>query len=134
MKKLFALIFVALLMTTSSVSAKDESFFDGYLDYDIDAENKIISTIGYGWGPKGSTLKDSFSKTYARQAARLDALRSLAEEIQGVDVEPSMSILDAKVHISSTVLKKAWQVGDAEFIQDGDQIVCRVKMATEYDK
>ncbi len=143
MKKFLALMFAVLLVTASSVSAKDESFFDDYLEYDIDAENKIISTIGFGYSQKGVTLKDSFCKTYTRQAARLDALRNLAKEIQGVEIEVSTPIRGnkaiteeeiIKTHILSTVIKKAWQIGDAEFIEDGDQVVCRVKMATTFGK
>ena len=41
----------------------------------------VIRVQGVGTGPKNWDKKDSFYKTYARQAARMDALRQIAEII-----------------------------------------------------
>ena len=66
----FALIF---FVTTSTAFAAEEP--------------KIIQATGYGQPPSNWDAQDSFSKTFARQVARMDALRLLAEEISSIHVE-----------------------------------------------
>lgn len=110
MKKILALIFAALLATSST------SF----------AENLTIQETGYGQGPEGCDPKSCFYKTYARQAARLDALRHLNADIYSFEVElidddPERTIS----HITSNKLKNVRQVGEAEFDEDG---ICRITL------
>ena len=102
-------------------------------------ENGVLFVHGVGQVPKNWNKTDSFSKTFARQAARIDALRNLAECIAGIHVG---SFDDPKIHDESfddpkngiykvrTLLehdnkafklleKDARQVGDVIFSEDG---------------
>ena len=113
MKKFLALMFAALLMMSATTSAK------------------TIQATGYGMGPDGSDPKSSFYKTYARQAARLDAMRKLAEDISGINVNSDPE--DETVIISSSSsrilkTKKVRQVGEAKFDENGD---CEVTLEVD---
>lgn len=60
----------------------------------IDWERGIIRATGMGIGPVAWDKKDSFYRTYARQAAQLDALRNIAELFQGFHVTPTSTVRD----------------------------------------
>ena len=95
----------------------------------------IIRATGWGLGPKDTDIKSSFYKTYARQAAKLDALRQLAEICYGVTVNienPSNGsskneVVKTRVPHENILLiaEKARQVGEAKFFQAG---TCEVAM------
>ena len=110
MKKLFALMFAALLTMSATTSAE------------------TIQATGFGVGPAGANPKSSFYKTYARQAARLQAMRKLAEDISGINVnsdpeDETVIITSSSSRILKT--KKVRQVGEAKFDEDG---VCEVTL------
>ena len=90
---------------------------------------------GEGVGPHNWDKQDSFYKTFARQAARMDALVKLAETIGGVCVsteENEITInskITTEVNPDDKVFKlietNARQVGKARFLEDGS---CEVDM------
>ena len=47
----------------------------------------VIQVTGVGAGPENWDKQDSFYKKFARQAARMDALRQLVEQIGGIYIE-----------------------------------------------
>lgn len=100
-----------------------------------DFEKGIIRVTGEGVGPHNWDKQDSFYKTFARQAARMDALVKLAETIGGVCVsteENEITInskITTEVNPDDKVFKlietNARQVGKARFLEDGS---CEVDM------
>lgn len=124
MKKLFALVFAALLVmsaTSFAEAIQATSIGSGTLE--------TIQETGYGIGPMGANPKSSLYKTYARQAARLDALRLLIADVGGMDVE----LIDdnperTTSHVTSKQLKQLKnirQVGEAKFDEDG---ICSITL------
>lgn len=97
----------------------------------------IIRVRGYGQAPSNWDQRDSFSKTFARQAARMDALRQLAEIVVGVHVEPNDAKDDFE-HIVTRISqdsktfklleKNARQIGAARFSFDDGKLICEVTM------
>ena len=121
----FALIF---FMTTTAFAAE---------------EPKIIQATGSGQPPSNWDARDSFSKTFARQVARMDALRNLVEQIAGINVHSKEkisedgeitfeSIRTKTIHDSKVfklLEKNARQVGAARFHFDEDgNLTCEVTM------
>ena len=101
-------------------------------------DEEIITATGAGWGYKGGNVKDSFYKTYARQAARLDAIQELifkllvdykVKDIGQITVEKINGNEDSfELHLVSKALKNVWQVGEEKWEDNG--MVCEVTMAT----
>lgn len=137
----FALMF--FVMSSSVLAAEDETriiTFDGVtVEYPFpDNSSTIIKdgvlfAHGVATGPMNWDKQDSFYKTFARQAARLDSLRSLAEEIGGVIVkrdQTNANNLSMQVSHDSKAFKllkeNARQVGEATFYSGG---VCELFMA-----
>ncbi|MBQ3444674.1 MAG: hypothetical protein IJG33_15690 [Selenomonadaceae bacterium] len=103
-------------------------------------EPRIIQVTGVGGGPAKWDQHDSFYKTFARQAARMDALRQLAESIGSIrvqsktTVDPDGKLKEDIVKVKTELIhnskvfkllkKNARQVGKARF-EDG---VCYVDM------
>ena len=98
-------------------------------------EPTVYSATGIGNAPSNWDQRDSFAKTFARQAARMDALRQLAEVINGINVEWD----DEKDYIKSwlphdskgfkLLERNAHQVGDVKFyFSDKGRLVCEVTM------
>ena len=112
----FIVVCVLILFVSSSAFAANEP--------------KVWRVTGMGVPPSNWDQHDSFAKTFARQAARMDALRQLAEIVNGVHIERD----DEKDYFKTWVLhdskvfklleKNARQVGKARF-EDG---VCYVDM------
>lgn len=107
-------------------------------------EPKVIQMTGDGQAPSNWDQRDSFAKTFARQAARMDALRKLAENIGIINVQTKTSV-DKDTHLltedtvktelmhDSKVFKllekNARKVGDAKFYFGDDGILyCEVTM------
>ena len=106
MKRFTILFMLLMLMTTTAFAA-------------------TIRVTGYGIGPQNVSMKSSFYKTHARQAARLDALRQISESVNGIKVDGETNIKDMMV-MNDTIraqmignFKGAKQVGKAEFFDDG---------------
>ncbi|MBR1398161.1 MAG: hypothetical protein IJ563_11615 [Selenomonadaceae bacterium] len=124
MIKKLAAMFTTLIMCLSILSATAFAADNN--------DNNYIEVTGYGFGPKNANVRSSFYKTYARQAARLDALRRILEAMQDVHlpsettvVDMMLSSNDAIVTRLSGVVVNAKQVGKAKFNEDGS---CAVTM------
>ena len=102
-----------------------------------DYEKGIIRVTGVGFGPHNWDKQDSFYKTFARQVARMDALRRLVENLIDFSVDKSTTVgdLDLGIDLIRTAINpddkvfklletNARQVGKARF-EDG---VCEVDM------
>ncbi len=106
-------------------------------------EPKVIQMTGVGQAPSNWDQRDSFAKTFARQAARMDALRQLAEYIgvsyiqSELNVDPDENV--TKDYVKSELIhdskvfklleKNARQVGDAKFsFGDDGNSYCEVIM------
>lgn len=96
----------------------------------------IIRVTGVGAAPLNWDQRDSFAKTFARQAARMDALRELTEHFQGVTFtsEVPLAELDLNARITTRIsqdskvfklLEKNARVVEVKFSDDG---VCEVTM------
>lgn len=138
----FALMF--FVISSTAFAAEDETkiiTFDGVtVEYPKDfyyglpaTKDGVIFAHGVATGPMNWDKQDSFYKTFARQAARLDSLRSLAEEIGGVIVkrdQTNANNLSMQVSHDSKAFKllkeNARQVGEATFYSGG---VCELFMA-----
>lgn len=98
------------------------------------AEDDFIFVIGLGGVTKGT---GNFYKKFARQAAKFNALRLLAETIAGLKLDPTDDtdgVVTVRLEvddITAKELSKARQVGEAKFYSDG---VCEVIMKMPYPK
>ena len=103
----------------------------------------VHCVTGDGQAPSNWDQRDSFAKTFARQAARMDALRQLAEYIgvsyiqSKLNVDPDGNV--TKNYVKSELIhdskvfklleKNARQVGDAKFsFGDDGSSYCEVTM------
>lgn len=93
----------------------------------------IIRVTGMAVAPENFAPKDSYAKTFARQAAHLDALRQLVEWINGVDPkEESPNKIVQRISQDSKafkLLEKNARVIDVKFsnYEDG-KLICEVTM------
>lgn len=97
----------------------------------------VFRETGVGQAPSNWDQRDSFSKTFSRQAARMDALRKLAEIVGGVHVEADSTIVEFDIAhdwVKSTLsqndkvfklLEKNARVVDVKFLDNGK---CQVTM------
>ena len=99
----------------------------------------IIRETGYGQAPSNWDQRDSFSKTFARQAARIDALRNFVQLIAIINFFNSTMRVNADDKMDSDYLKitlsqdsktfklieKNARVVGVKFLDDG---VCEVTM------
>lgn len=105
-------------------------------------EPKVIQMTGDGQAPSNWDARACFAKTFARQAARMDALRQLAETLIRPYVETKNTIVETKVvqdyvrvtlshdnKVFKLLEKNARQVGDAKFsFGDDGLLYCKVTM------
>lgn len=75
-RKFIAAFVIIFFAATTTAFAADES-----------KPGEVIQVKGVGQAPTNWNQRDSFAKTFARQAARMDALRNLVEKIRGVNVQ-----------------------------------------------
>ena len=98
----------------------------------------VFRETGVGQAPSNWDQRDSFSKTFARQAARMDALRNLAEIVSIIHIESTTTLVnDLEVvsdYVKSTLsqddkafklLEKNARVVDVKFLDNGK---CQVTM------
>ena len=121
----FAVMFFLFSATSPTFAEKNEEF---------------ITVTGTGYGPKGANPNGSFYRSFARQAAKFDALRQLAENVDGVQVVAETSAEKGNIiydritflideEISALLEKNAKQVGEAKFFTaDDGKIYCEVTM------
>ncbi len=98
-------------------------------------ETKIIRVMGNGQAPSNWDQRDSFAKTFARQAARMDALLLLAEDVGVIHIQstPSLNYVKTELIHDSKIFKlpekNARQVGEAKFSFGNDgTLYCEVTM------
>ena len=88
----------------------------------------IIRVTGVGAAPSNWDQRDSFAKTFARQAARMDALRSFVK----YDYDESGDKVTYRISQDSKVFKllekNARQIGAARFSFDDGKLICKVDM------
>lgn len=96
---------------------------------------EVIKATGYGTAPSNWDQRDSFAKTFARQAARIDALRNIAEMLSGVTLEEdnqNSHIITTRISHDSKVFKlleKHARVIDLKFrFNDEGKLTCDVVM------
>ena len=127
----FIAAFVLILFVSSATA------FANTWTESSDYEKGIIRVTGIGFGPHNWDKQDSFYKTFARQVARMDALRCLVENLIDFSVDKSTTVgdLDLGIDLIRTAINpddkvfkllemNARQVGKARF-EDG---VCEVDM------
>lgn len=97
----------------------------------------VFRETGVGQAPSNWDQRDSFSKTFARQAARMDALRYLAEIVSIIHIESTARVNDGEVvsdYLKYTLsqdskafklLEKNARVVDVKFLDNGK---CQVTM------
>lgn len=104
----------------------------------------VLTETGIGKAPSNWNQRDSFAKTFARQAARMDALRKLAEGLSGVNVYAESTWNDEKKVLERDYIKlelphdgkafkllekNARQIGAAKFyFNDKEKLTCEVTM------
>ena len=123
-------IFDVLVPTETRIVVKD-----GKVLY-TDKEKDILFAIGEAMGPRNWNKRDNFYKTFARQAARIAALRNLAEAMSGLKVEHFSNFKEGIDKLRTTLIhnskvfklleENARQVGNATFDEEG---VCTIFMA-----
>lgn len=99
-------------------------------------EKDILFARGEALGPSNWDKRDSFYKTFARQAARMIALRNLAEKMSGIKVKSFSNLKEDIDQIRTEMIrdskvfnlleKNARQVGNAIFDEEG---ICTIYMA-----
>lgn len=138
--------FVTILFAASLHSTALALFVDELIPVDGDTSRDysktgfkagdIIRVTGEGYPPSNWDQRDNFAKTFARQAARMDALRTLAEAIDGVTVtsEAPVAELDLNDRFTTRIsqdsklfklLEKNARVVDVKFLDGGG---CAVTM------
>ena len=145
----FALMFFVMSPTIFAAEKKLITFDGVTVEYPRDfsggtiaIKDGVVFAYGANAGPINWDKQDSFYKTFARQAARIDALRSLAEflsDAKHFNVKSDTAAVNGDVvnDIIKTELKhdskafkllekNARQVGNATFDADG---VCELFMA-----
>ena len=90
-------------------------------------EKDILFARGEALGPSNWDKRDSFYKTFARQAARMTALRNLAEQMSDI-LRNIDQIRTEMIHdkVFKLLEKNARQVGNAIFDEEG---ICTIYMA-----
>ena len=93
------------------------------------AKGSVITVTGMSLGPKNAIVGSNFYKSFARQAAKIDALEQLVESIQCT----LTSADEAKVEIEVEFDEKLWdkyfskiEIVEIKFVDNGE--VCEVTL------
>jgi len=102
------------------------------------AKSDVITVTGVAVGPSGANPNGSFYRSFARQAAKLDALCQLVELTLGVQIDSVATqdedgkIISDKVQSKTTFDEKFWskhfskiEIVNVKFLSDGG---CEVTM------
>lgn len=120
----FAKIFITMLaMTVFILSTTATTTFAA------DDDGGYVEAKGWGMGPKNRNPKSSFYKLYARQAARLDALRKIYEMLVDVQIDRDTSVnsVMSDIVIEKMIIKEiaTKQVEKPNFYMDSNnQLIC----------
>ena len=128
-KKLAAMFVAAVIIFSAATPAFAED------------NPNVIRVTGQGYGSKSGNSNGSFYRNYARQAARFDALRRLAEAIGGVQINAYSEEKGGRTTIDDLIatskadekiaakLSKAKQVGEVKFLTDKNGFLyCELEM------
>ena len=138
------LVFFVMESTTFAATINGVKATD-YLDNHELKAGDVISVTGIGLPPKNFDPNDSFAKTFARQVARMNALRELVETLESavnrLDIRSTAVIENVVVKHDEIVSrisqdsktfelleKNTGQVGAARFLDYGNDISCEVDM------
>ena len=131
-KKIAAMLVAAVMI----FSAATPAFAEDSVKY-IERDGKTyVQVSGLGTGAKGANSHGNFSKRFAMQAAKMDALRQLAEIIQGVETDPKIqedqpleSVDEITVRLDALPLANVRQIYPVEFEEiDGGILCCKITM------
>lgn len=89
--------FVAVISVAFIISVTTTAFAEENIDW----EQGVYRNVGFAIGPNGENFKIPFYRIYAKQAARCDALRNIAEVVWGASVTEIAKehfILEAEEH------------------------------------
>lgn len=101
------------------------------------AEEHVITVNGIGTAKITANANRSLCKSWARQAAKLDALRQLAEGFKGIEVD----LIDDNENIAVTLkvnttaedvrreFAKARMIGEPKFTIESNLVKCELRMA-----
>ena len=110
--------FIMSIIATTAFAAESE----------VDWEKGVIRAVGMAAGKAGEK-RANLAKAQARRAARMDAERNLAEQLEGVQVTAESSMKDLELvnddvrTAVAAVIKNMREVGEARFYEDG---VCEI--------
>ena len=91
----FAKIFITMLAMVAFILSTTAT--TTFAATDDDWETGLVTAKGYAQSQNNEKIKSSFYKTYIRQAAKLDALRKLAETIGGIYIDSSVTVEEGKI-------------------------------------
>ena len=112
------LTFIMSIMAVTAFAAESE----------VDWEKGVVRAVGMAAGKSGEK-RVNLARAQARRAARMDAERNLAEQINGVQVTAESSMKDLVLEYDSVktaleaVIKNMREVGEPKFYDDG---VCEI--------
>ena len=124
---MFKKFFAALAVMIFIFSATPTKTFAG------EHTGEVIEVAGIGMKPIGAKSNGSFYRSFARQVAKLDAMRNLAEQVQPVKikVQEGLTVSD-KITTDLSLNEKFWneyfskvEVVGVKFKSDGS---CEVTM------
>ena len=98
------------------------------------AKGSVVTAVGMSLGPKNAIVGSNFYKSFARQAAKIDALRQLIESLNIIYVEGGRAtegmVFDT-VKTKITCDEKFWaehfskiEVAEIKFVDNGE--ICEV--------
>lgn len=129
MKKFIAMLAVAAFILSTTTTTTFAS--------DIDWKNNVIRATGVGMAPQ-SAWRFNW-KSYARRAARLDALRNFAEASYGVTIETSVPITDiilmdtdkiiSKVSVGKEIADNARTIAEKEIDGGGYEVTMELPLS-----
>ena len=137
----FIAVFVLIFFAASTTAFAEFIPVDGDKTREYLKAGDIIRVEGVGLGPKNCDKQDSFYKIFARQAARMDALRQFVEEIGGVYIEENKNnpkILTARTShdnkMFELITKHARQVEGRSLENGGYSVTMELKIPDDWVK
>ena len=132
LKKFFAVLAVMIFIfsaTPPTTFANQEFEVFGKMTMPFPFEAGVITVTGAAVGPKNAIVGSNFYKIFARQAAKIDALRQLIEALNQIHVEGGVT--DDIVKTKTTFDETFWaehfskiEVAEIKFVDNGE--VCEV--------
>ena len=122
--KKLAAMFVAALMVFSAASP-------AFAEYTVKDGVAVVKVTGYGVIPKNSKPTSSFGKSFARQAAQIDAYRNFTEQVYDLlrDRLLDDDVLDTALRANLDVLQAKIRNSENKFDESGN---CQSTMEIEF--